>query len=103
MEYMALGKPIVQFDLTEGRFSAQEASLYARHNDPVDMAEKILSLLDDADRRLSMGNFGRLRVANELSWDHEVPKLLAAYAAVLPVPATEAAHSGDSRTASTSA
>ncbi len=82
MEYMALGKPIVQFDLTEGRFSAQEASLYARQNDPVDMAEKILSLLDDEDRRRSMGNFGRLRVANELSWDHEVPKLLAAYDAV---------------------
>ncbi len=29
MEYMALGKPIVQFDGTEGRFSAQEASLYS--------------------------------------------------------------------------
>jgi glycosyltransferase involved in cell wall biosynthesis len=82
MEYMALGKPIVQFDLTEGRFSAQEASLYARRNDPVDMAEKILSLLDDEDRRRSMGYFGRMRVANELSWDHEVPKLLAAYQAV---------------------
>ncbi len=27
IEYMALGKPIVQFDLTEGRFSAEEASL----------------------------------------------------------------------------
>jgi glycosyltransferase involved in cell wall biosynthesis len=99
---MALGKPIVQFDLTEGRFSAQQASLYARHNDPVDMADKILSLLDDEDRRHSMGNCGRLRVANELSWDHEAPKLLAAYAAVLPAPKA-AAHSGDSRTASTSA
>ncbi len=39
-------------------------------------------LLDDEDRRRSMGNFGRLRVANELSWDHEVPNLLAAYEAV---------------------
>src|SRR5207248_480996 len=38
MEYMALGKPIVQFDLTEGRFSAQSASLYARRNDAVDLA-----------------------------------------------------------------
>jgi glycosyltransferase involved in cell wall biosynthesis len=101
MEYMALGKPIVQFDLTEGRFSAQEASLYARHNDPVDMAEKILSLLDDEDRRRSMGNFGRMRVANELSWDHEVPKLLAAYDAVFGT--RTAARSRDSRTASTSA
>ena len=30
MEYMALGKPIVQFDLTEGRVSAGDASLYVR-------------------------------------------------------------------------
>src|SRR5258706_3486367 len=42
MEYMALGKPIVQFDLTEGRFSAQQASLYARRNDPDDLAMKIV-------------------------------------------------------------
>jgi glycosyltransferase involved in cell wall biosynthesis len=104
MEYMALGKAIVQFDLTEGRFSAQEASLYARRNDPIDMAEKILSLLDDEDRRLSMGNFGRLRVANELSWDHEVPKLLAAYEAVFEGQKKPAgSSSGDTRTASTSA
>ena len=27
MEYMALGKPIVQFDLTEGRYSARGAAL----------------------------------------------------------------------------
>jgi glycosyltransferase involved in cell wall biosynthesis len=104
MEYMALGKAIVQFDLTEGRFSAQEASLYARRNDPVDMADKILSLLDDADRRCSMGNFGRLRVANELSWDHEVPNLLAAYEAVFEAQKKPASSSsGDTRPASTSA
>jgi glycosyltransferase involved in cell wall biosynthesis len=104
MEYMALGKAIVQFDLTEGRFSAQEASLYARRNDPVDMADKILSLLDAEDRRRSMGNFGRLRVANELSWDHEVPNLLAAYEAVFATAKKPASSSsGDTRTASTSA
>jgi glycosyltransferase involved in cell wall biosynthesis len=104
MEYMALGKAIVQFDLTEGRYSAQEASLYARRNDPVDMADKILSLLDDADRRRSMGNFGRLRVANELSWDHEVPNLLAAYEAVFETQKNPASSgSGDTRPASTSA
>jgi glycosyltransferase involved in cell wall biosynthesis len=28
MEYMALSKPIVQFEGIEGRFSAQEASVY---------------------------------------------------------------------------
>ena len=80
MEYMALGKPIVQFDLTEGRFSAQQASLYAAKNDSVDMANKIVELLDDRIHRLRMGKFGRERVENELEWRYEIPKLLAAYA-----------------------
>jgi len=82
MEYMALGKPIVQFDLTEGRFSAQQASLYARRNDPKDLACKIVELLVDPARRRSMGDFGRHRVENELEWRFEVPKLLAAYDAL---------------------
>jgi len=79
MEYMALGKPIVQFDLTEGRVSAQEASLYAKRNDSADFAEKILTLLDDEPRRRRMGEYGRERVSSGLSWEHEAPKLLAAY------------------------
>lgn len=79
MEYMALGKPIVQFDLTEGRFSAQDASLYAAHNDHEDMARKIVQLLDDPERRQRMGEFGRRRVEQELEWQYEAPKLLAAY------------------------
>jgi glycosyltransferase involved in cell wall biosynthesis len=79
MEYMALGKPIVQFDLTEGRTSAQEASLYARKNDATDLADKLLALLADEVMREQMGQFGRNRVVNVLSWDHEAPRLLAAY------------------------
>jgi glycosyltransferase involved in cell wall biosynthesis len=79
MEYMALGKPIVQFDLVEGKVSAQEASLYANKNDPVDMAKKIAELLDDPARRERMGAYGRHRVVNELEWQYEAPKLLAAY------------------------
>ena len=79
MEYMALGKPIVQFDLTEGRFSAGEASLYAKRNDPDDLAAKIIELVDDPKRRAEMGAFGRARVENELEWRYEAPKLLAAY------------------------
>jgi glycosyltransferase involved in cell wall biosynthesis len=82
MEYMALGKPIVQFDLAEGRYSAQQASLYARRNDALDLAQKIVELLDDPARRQRMGEFGRRRVIEELEWRHEVPKLLAAYEAL---------------------
>jgi len=79
MEYMALSKPIVQFDLTEGRFSAKQASLYANKNDEIDMAKKIIVLIDDPVLRKSMGEFGRDRVVNELEWKYEVPKLLQAY------------------------
>jgi glycosyltransferase involved in cell wall biosynthesis len=79
MEYMALGKPIVQFDLTEGRWSAQGASLYAKRNDAADLARCIVVLLDDAQRRAAMGAFGRERVMQQLEWKFEAPKLLAAY------------------------
>jgi glycosyltransferase involved in cell wall biosynthesis len=82
MEYMALAKPIVQFDLTEGRFSAQSASLYARRNDAVDLAGLIVELLDDPPRRAAMGEFGRRRVEERLEWRHEAPRLLAAYEAL---------------------
>jgi glycosyltransferase involved in cell wall biosynthesis len=82
MEYMALAKPIVQFELTEGRFSAREASLYARPNDAHDFARKIVTLLDDPQRRERMGQFGRQRVERHLAWTYEAPKLLAAYEAL---------------------
>ncbi len=82
MEYMALAKPIVQYDLTEGRYSAQEASLYAEKNNIEDFAEKILQLLDNPELREKMGEFGRNRVLTELSWQYEEPKLYAAYDAV---------------------
>jgi len=88
MEYMALGKPMVQFDLAEGRFSAQQASLYARQNNAFDFADKILELLDNEEKRKAMGAFGRRRVMEELEWRHEVPKLLAAYEALWARPAT---------------
>lgn len=79
MEYMALAKPIVQFDMEEGRFSAQEASLYARPNDSKDMAEKILLLLDDPGQRERMGAFGYERVNNKLEWKYEKENLYRAY------------------------
>lgn len=80
MEYMALGKPIVQFDMKEGRVSAGEASLYAdNQNQVADFAAKILWLLDNPAERDRMGRKGRERIENELAWDYSVANLLAAY------------------------
>jgi glycosyltransferase involved in cell wall biosynthesis len=80
MEYMALGKPIVQFDLKEGRFSAGDAALYARHDDMVvDFAAKIVWLLDHREERMRMGDAGRSRVESHLTWQHSVSNLISAY------------------------
>ncbi|MHC0065617.1 glycosyltransferase family 4 protein [Nostoc sp. UIC 10890] len=79
MEYMAMGKPIVQFDLLEGRRSAEGASVYAKGNDVVDFADNILELLEDTERRKKMGELGRQRMEEKLEWRHQVPKLLEAY------------------------
>ncbi len=83
MEYMALGKPIVQFDLVEGRYSAQQASLYVARSDEVEFAEKLLFLLDRPDERQRMGQMGRERVLSDLAWPHQATKLLRAYEAAL--------------------
>lgn len=80
MEYMALGKPIVQFESKEGRFSAQEASLYASKQGGIeDFASKIIWLLDRPEERQKMGELGRKRIEDQLAWKYSVPSLLAAY------------------------
>lgn len=81
LEYMALGKPIVQFDLTEGKYSAKEASVYANPNDAVDMGKKIVELLDNPQKRQEMSAYGRKRIVEELSWEHTSKALLAGYEA----------------------
>jgi len=85
MEYMALKKPIVQFDLKEGRYSAQDASLYATCTSTKDFAEKIIHLLDNPELRTKMADFGYDRVIRELSWDHENKNLVSIYERILGV------------------
>ncbi|MGE0822334.1 MAG: glycosyltransferase family 4 protein [Candidatus Binatia bacterium] len=79
MEYMAMAKPIVAFDLPEHRASAQDAALYVSANDEFAFACGLAQLMDDPARRLVMGRAGRNRVEHMLAWRHSVPHLLAAY------------------------
>jgi glycosyltransferase involved in cell wall biosynthesis len=79
MEYMALGKPIVQYDLTESRYSAGDAAVYAKRNCAIDLGDKILGLLDDPESREAMGKLGRRRIETVLAWEHQAPVLLSAY------------------------
>lgn len=79
MEYMTLKKPLVQFDLIEGRASAGDAALYAEANDPRDFARQLVRLIEDPELSERLGQLGRKRVMETLSWSASTPHLLAAY------------------------
>ncbi len=79
MEYMALGRPIVQFDLREGRVSAGDASLYADRNDVTSLAADIIKIIDNPEMGAAMGQIGKERYMTTLRWEYQVPQLLAAY------------------------
>ena len=79
MEYMALGKPIVSFDLKETRVSAGDAALFVPPNDEAQFAEAIARLMDDPALRCRMGQYGLARVRESLCWQVTSKNLLAAY------------------------
>jgi glycosyltransferase involved in cell wall biosynthesis len=83
MEYMALGKPIVTYDLKETRWSAQDAALYIKPNNESEFAEGIAKLMDRPDLRVQMGECGRQRIERELKWDIVGQNLIRAYNALL--------------------
>ncbi len=83
VEYMAMSRPLVSFDLIEARVSAGDAAVYATPNDEREFARLVVELLDDPARRARMGAIGRQRVERELSWEHSCHELLQAYETVL--------------------
>jgi glycosyltransferase involved in cell wall biosynthesis len=95
MEYMALGKPTVAFDLVEARFSAQDSALYAKPNDELEFARHVSWLLDHPAERERMGRIGRERVTGAMAWEYSVPELLRAYSEGLGFAAgTTGGHAG---------
>jgi glycosyltransferase involved in cell wall biosynthesis len=86
-EYMALGRPVVSYALTESRRTAGEAAVYASAGDSDSLGRCIDDLLDDPARRGRMAAIGLARVRHELAWQHSEPQLLAAYERALEHPA----------------
>lgn len=79
MEYMAMARPVVAFDIRETRYSAQDAALYAQPNDTGEFARRILELLENPALRERLGQIGQERVRSQLGWEHTHKVLLAAY------------------------
>ncbi|MYW69735.1 glycosyltransferase [Streptomyces sp. SID8379] len=97
LEYMAMGRAIVSFDLKEARVSAGDAAVYAPANDEAEFAKLITVLLDDPEKRAQMGRIGQERISGPLSWRNSQESLLAAYAAACRG-RTAAAPGGTART-----
>jgi len=68
LEYMALGPPVVQFDLKEGRHSAGDTGAHAIPTDERDLARTILEALDDDVARERMSREGMRRMKEGLEW-----------------------------------
>jgi glycosyltransferase involved in cell wall biosynthesis len=79
MEYMALAKPIVAFDLPENRVSAGDAALYATANSEQDLARLLARLIDSPREREILGERGRQRVIESLTWEQQAHTLVKLY------------------------
>jgi len=79
MEYMALGKTFVAYDLKETRITGADCGLYSKNNSQLDMARNIIKLADDKKLCKILGQKGRKRIENELKWDYSIPNLYDAY------------------------
>ena len=79
VEYMALGRPIVQFACVEGEKTALEASVNVRGSDPESLAEKLSELLSNESQRYTMSEYGLRRFSTTLAWEWQESALLAAY------------------------
>ena len=76
---MALGKPIVTFDLKETRVTAQDEAIYVTPNNQIEFAKAIIKLMDNPDLRAKKGEYGLKRILDKLAWHHVSENLLLAY------------------------
>ena len=80
VEYMAMSRPIVSFDLREARVSAGDAAVYASPNDVARLRARASA--SSWPRPSDASRWARRAAdasSEELSWEHSETQLLAAY------------------------
>jgi glycosyltransferase involved in cell wall biosynthesis len=84
MEYMALGKPVIATDGggTKEIVSDTVTGFLVRQSDPEQMAQKILTLLEDRDMRKRMGDSGKQRVTDYFSIERMTGKYVDLYSRI---------------------
>ena len=83
LEYMCFGKPIIQFETTEGRVSAGDAALYVKNNNIDLFCDLLIDLLRDKNKCKKMGEIGKKRVSKYLQWKVQKANLIEAYTTLL--------------------
>jgi len=83
IEYLAFGKPVVAYDLTEHRRTALDAAQYVEPNDAFKLSIATHELLMDPERRSAMGSFGQRRFRAHLAWENSEQELIALYSRLL--------------------
>lgn len=79
MEYMAYALPLVVSDLRETRETAGDAADYVTPGDVDELADQIVSLVDDPERRAELGMAARRRVSAILDWRPQAREYVGVY------------------------
>jgi glycosyltransferase involved in cell wall biosynthesis len=81
-EYLALGKPVVAYDLRETRRTIGDAGILVAPGETEALVAALARLARDAELRARLGRDARRRAAS-LTWEDSERALLGAYATVL--------------------
>jgi glycosyltransferase involved in cell wall biosynthesis len=79
MDYMALGKAVVAYDLKENIVSGGDAVLYAHASEPKEMARQFMRLVENPELREELGQLGKQRIREILAWEYSAKNLFDLY------------------------
>lgn len=79
LEYMALGKAVVAFKLRETELCCGRTVVYAETNSTIDLACKLVTLVDDGEARRRLGTEARRRLEENFTWPLSESVLLGVY------------------------
>lgn len=81
-EYLALGKPVVAYDLLETRRTTGGAAVLVQRDNAERLADAIRMLARDPEERRRIADAARERAKAALTWDRSARALLEAYEAL---------------------
>lgn len=76
MEYMAVGLPVLSFDVEQTRILVEDAGVRVTSGDVDVLAKELVALLDAPEERRRMGALGRRKICEQLAWERQAETYL---------------------------